>query len=1083
MPSFKQNMFHELEVPVIVLSTKYHKHLGALETIDPDSINTEFNMSSYQEISFDVYKELNGQTCVLWDALVDLKYIYVPDFQEYYEITVSLDEDYNTIKHIVGKSACEAELSQRLLRNFECNTESDILRGDYSPTVFYNSQNEAASLLHRILHDKCPDYTILHVDSSLMNVQRMFSCDGTSVYDFLVNDVAEEMGCLFQFDSIHRSISVYDLNDTCNGYGLNTNILISRENFADMITIEGDGDSIKNCFKIAGGDDLMTATVANCNPNGSEYIYRISNQMKADMPEALIEKLDAYDSLYAALKNDYADYTEQLYEAIDEELYLTSQMMPTVTLPETSALQELEKLKTELTSVSVQNITALSQASADLAVKGMAKVIVDSRYKPEILSSALSDLIEGTSRTWTGKFKITNQSDDEDTAENETDLSVLIVGDNYQQYLYQKIQKSLDQDDTLFLSVFEIENLDDFKTALKDYCLDSLKSFESSYQTCIEVLIENGVTDKNATFYDVDLYNLMYTPYYERIIAIQEELIVREAEIAAVQETNAYYSDLRTNIQQQLDFKDYLGDDLWLIFCSYLREDTYTNSNYISDGLSNTELIQRATELFETASNEIYKSSELQLTLSCTLENLLSIKEFQAFQDKLDIGNWITCKADSQLYKLRLIHIGIDYSNLSQLSVTFSNVEKIKNAITDTESILSQAQSIAGSFQYVSHQASQGKAANDTVEGYRKTGLDAAQYNITNSETQDIIYDGHGISCRQYDDVTESHSPEELRIINNTIAFTKDGWKTVNAALGKLRYQLDDTIHEDYGLNADHVVAGTVIGGNIYSSNYSSNNKVGTHINLDDGSFSFAGNKLAYTASENQLNLSGNFTVGGKNNLDGTISVKNAADDTAIEINNTGIVMADGTSLINASGICGDLTFASNGGTPDWLGYNVLVTNTTNADLITYVNIPNNFIVTSAIVSLITNATYWSFTDLDAETSETEYFWGYPRGIKLYYSTDGSGVFRIADWPGEYWTFSNDNWEQIVSGDFSNAGVDGSASSANKILYSADIKDYISTGNNIIKVGVDAPSHVEKTDLQHTGTGVLLVSVKGYTKN
>lgn len=878
----KQNQFHELELPLMILSTKYHKHLGAIETIDPTSVNVNFNLNSCQEIAFNVYKELDGHRCTLWDSITDLKYIYVPDYQEYYEITVSMDEDNKTVKHITGISACEAELSQRLLRNFECNTESDILRDDYSPTVFYHPQDENASLLHRVFHDKCPDYTIAHVDSTLADIQRTFSCDGTSVYDFLINDIAEEIGCLFQFDSVNRSISVYDLNESCNscsyrgaftgscpecgsediskGYGTDTSVFISSEIFADMITVEGDADSIKNCFKIEGGDDLMTATVANCNPNGSEYIYSFSEETKRDMPAELVKKLTAYDELYDQLKDDYTDYTEQLYEAIDRELYLTSEMMPAINLPETSASQELSTLADNLKSVSVQNITTLSKTSADLAVNNMANVILDARYKSEILSSSLSNLRNGTNRTWTGRFKVINRSDEEDIAESITDISVAITGNNYEQYLYQKIQKSLDKKDVLFLSVFEIEDLDEFKTALKDYCLDRLKSFESSYQTCLEVLIENGVTDQNATYYDADLYNTMYKPYYDRILAIQAELLIREKEIAEVQETNHYYSDLRSNLQNQLDFRTYIGEDLWPIFCSYLREDTYSNSNYISDGLSNTELIDRAKELFENAQVEINKASELQITLTSTLENLLSIKEFKDFKDNVNIGNWITCKADDALYKLRIIQIGIDYADLSKISITFSNTEKRKNVVSDVKDILSQAQSMASSFSYVAHQASQGKRANDTVNDYRNTGLDAALFNIVNCGTQDVLYNKHGISCRNYDDVLDDFLPEQLRIINNTLAFTKDNWKTVCCALGKLKYNIDGVAYENYGLNADHVIAGTMVSGHIYSGNYSSANKTGTYINLEDGSFSFGGTSLVYNASDG-LSVKGKITA------------------------------------------------------------------------------------------------------------------------------------------------------------------------------------------------------------------------------
>ena len=610
---FQYNMFDELETPLIILSTKYHKHLGKINTIDINTIQQKLQMASHQEVSFVVYKELDGQKCELWDKIVDFKYIYIPKFDIYYEITVSIDENDKTIKHVVGTSACEAELSTRKL-TLECNTESDILRDDYIPTVLYNPENPKASLLHRVFNDKCPDYSIAHVDSSIANIQRTFSVSNADVYSFFTNTVAEEIQCLFVFDSVNRSVSVYDLmyycdecgyrgesSDACpecgssnyRTYGENTGVYISAENYAENITFEGDTDNVFNCLKIEGGDDLMTATVANINPNGSNYVYNFSELMKEDMPDELVEKIESYNNLYNELSEDYAEYTQKLYESISEELYLTDEMMPDVVIPETTAEEELDKLLANLTEVAVQNITTLSLTSADLAVKGMAKVLIDARYKVEVAESSLSDLKNSnTQRSWTGKFVVTNNSNEEDIATSTSTSSITIVGNNYEEYLYQRIQKKLGNKDSTFTTIFEIEDINEFKTELTKYSLNRLKSFESSYQTCLEVLIENGVTNANTQFYDVDLYNTMYVPYHERILAIQSELVVREASIKEVQDEKSQYEKLRNDIQSQLDFRKYLNEDLWIIFSHYLKEDVYTNSNYISDGLTNSELIR-----------------------------------------------------------------------------------------------------------------------------------------------------------------------------------------------------------------------------------------------------------------------------------------------------------------------------------------------------------------------------------------------------------------------------------------------------------------------------------------------------------
>ena len=74
MRKFTYDMFDTISPPTLVLSTRYHKHLGVIN--NAQEISNEFNMSSHQEISFEVYKEVDGVQCPLWDDIVDFKYVY-----------------------------------------------------------------------------------------------------------------------------------------------------------------------------------------------------------------------------------------------------------------------------------------------------------------------------------------------------------------------------------------------------------------------------------------------------------------------------------------------------------------------------------------------------------------------------------------------------------------------------------------------------------------------------------------------------------------------------------------------------------------------------------------------------------------------------------------------------------------------------------------------------------------------------------------------------------------------------------------------------------------------------------------------
>ena len=398
------------------------------------------------------------------------------------------------------------------------------------------------------------------------------------------------------------------------------------------------------------------------------------------------------------------------------------------------------------------------------------------------------------------------------------------------------------------------------------YALNPLISFRDSCQACIDILIEQGVGDDTVN----DLYINLYSPYYDKLMAIESEIKIREDEIniiSGVYDTDgnlvaeglqAYIEKCKLKIQNALDFEKYLGEELWLEFCSYRREDTYSNENYISDGLNNSELFERALEFIEVAEQEIYKSSELQHSISTSLNNLLAIDKFKPLVNSFETGNWIRVQIDDSIYKLRLLEYGIDFGNFDNISVEFSDVIKIKNGTTDVKSILDQAASMATSYSSVQRQASQGNKAKDTVEKWTTEGLNSALVRIQNNNDEEVTLNKNGLLCRSYDDVTDTHSPEQFRLTHNILAYTTDNWETVSAALGKHDYVYYDTSKvlqhgTDYGLSSKFVQAGyingsQIIGGEIYSQNYTST--TGTYLDLNNGNFSWAGGKIKYNGKD-----------------------------------------------------------------------------------------------------------------------------------------------------------------------------------------------------------------------------------------
>jgi hypothetical protein len=1018
-------MFGSQDPPVFILSSVWHHHYGTITNIDAESISEKFNMNSADEISFDVYKNVDGKDCELWNKLISFRYIYVPSHEAYYKIDVSLDEDNKTIKHVVGTSAGEYELSNRIIRDMDINQATDIdyrnpnvSPSDVEPVLFYNPDLDKRdhSLLHLALKDRAMDWAIGHVDETLWNVRKYYTVSNQTVYDFLTNTVANEVQCLFLFDSVNRVINVYDLLTYCSecghrgdfiktcpkcgctdttkfvyGYGKNTHIYISPDNFAENISVDGDEGSVKNCFRLSGGDDEMTAALRSCNPAGNAYIYQFSDDDYDDMPPALSDALHEYNELYESKQPETSEWVTNLYNAWAYYYYYKDEMMPrggdqivrwekvdehgnpkvyevndlvyVPTLPayynlvctQAGTVGDTEPVATgvilgdtiqdgtvvwtvqELTVAQVPNIedqmgilldaldssenklyyekddTPISDKSVDRLVKDYAAVFINPYYKVDVVVSGNhvtpnnpgSINPRPSTIQWTGKFKLIDTTNKDNTLESATKTYTLYIANNAAEalkYTQELTKRRLDKADTTFTELFDIDIPDpyskaadtQFKAVVAQYSLNLLDGFAKSYEACLDVLSSNGVkVDDN--FHGADRYTKFYVPYCGRRDIIDEEIVKREQQVLE------YYNDpedpnykggeegLIQKCQKKLDeiadevnlanfLKQYEEDhqiemDLYSVFWHYLREGEYQNSNYISTGLSNNELVRRASELYEEANKELAKAKELKLTLSTTLKNLLNTKEFENFKDKFEIGDYIMCRADDVLYKMRLTEVEVNNNDKTSINVTFSNLTKSKTFMSDVQDILSQAHSIASSYTATTRQVEQNVATTKTVDSWTSDGLSSALVEISNNNNEEVTYDKNGIIVRQYNPVEDDYDPKQLQITHSMIGFTDDNWTTVSAALGLQKYhKYDNTTHQvvesqdyGYGLNAKfvesgHVYGSEIIGGTIYSDNYvdEAYGAQGSMIDLQEGDFSLAGGKLKgwYDTSANIYKLS-----------------------------------------------------------------------------------------------------------------------------------------------------------------------------------------------------------------------------------
>ena len=670
----------------------------------------------------------------------------------------------------------------------------------------------------------------------------------------------------------------------------------------------------------------MTATIMNCNPNGSGYIWYISDELRSDMSNELVDRLNKYDEIYDYYQNDYEvtftgdilnNYNELIvkykkysneinqiqeiivgypalmkayYDTIDMYLLLHDTLMPSVELSRTTAALQAARLgSNSLSPVAVKNLSTCSSSTASNAVLAVAKTLVRSDYQVKLKEGVL----DGT--TWYGNFTVTNYSDETDTA---TSVRAQVeITEDFETYVRQRVDKTISNQSDEITNVVDLFNLSlsVFEEEIKKYCLSSLESFRDCCETCMNVLIEQGVANsENWENQTPNLYSSLYEPYYNKYIALTSEIKLRESEIELIMGTYDSDGDLATHglqtlieeqktmIQDTLNFEKYLGEELWLEFIAYRREDVYLNENFVSDGLNTCELFNNALEFIEVARKEIFKSATLQHSISASLKNLLVIKEFSPITQYFKVGNWIRIRINNQIYRLRLISYELDFDNLDGISVTFSDVKKTVNGMVDSAEVVLDAMSIQTTYGTVKRQASQGKKSNQKLDNWVTNGLALTKMKIIDSaDNQNITWDSHGLLCKEYLPITDSYDDKQLKIINRGLYLTDDAWKTSKAGIGDFTFYnpMTGQMEEAYGVIADTLVGNLILSEKV--GIYNTNNSI--------------------TLDENGLTITTDGTAEGVNNAALTVQKKTLTDDGSEAFTQVLYLDGDGNLVLTGS--------------------------------------------------------------------------------------------------------------------------------------------------------------------------------------
>ena len=444
------------------------------------------------------------------------------------------------------------------------------------------------------------------------------------------------------------------------------------------------------------------------------------------------------------------------------------------------------------------------------------------------------------------------------------------------------------------------------------YGLYMLQDKRDSYKNVDEVYCAQGMNKPDSFNYN------LYAKNKELLDSVQVELDKRQTEVESAEATYNSIKAEMTSLQEQLDMDKWFTKDEWKTLDTYVVEETYSNDNYsIADNTTDVELFDIEKQLYDVAWKDLSKKCRPQYQYTSTLSNVLTIPQFKGFLKYFQLGNFIRMATDyDTVIKLRLISFTVDYNDTSKIDVTFSDAIRVHGVCNDVASIISQANSAAMSFQFNKDQYDKSVNQSNFVEEMRKYGLDVATVQIQNAKNQSQVWDETGMTFRQWNNERNDFDPEQIKIINNQIVFSDDGFKSAKMAIGKI--PIDKNGNTVYAVNAEAILGKLFLGEYLTLQNNSGTYK------FDDSGFIASSGKNSVKIQPN--NASELFSIYKGNqkqvyiNSDGDVefagSLKSASGTFSglisggeININNTFTVDSNGNMIANSGTFGNSCTF------------------------------------------------------------------------------------------------------------------------------------------------------------------------------
>ena len=327
--------FNLYEIPNFILCQPDTSQLYVISDISDRKYSPRFNTLS--ELSFSARKYIDGEKMPYYDYLVNRRLVYVEELG-YFQIIENIEQgDGIDIYKQIRCQSIEVQLISKKI---------GLLKGTYK---FYDPIDPTGTLMQNII-ELLPDWSIGTIDSTIAVKYRTFDVTDVTVYNFIISNVEEAYECVFEFDTVNKTISAYALANAT----VNTDIYLSYENVIKNIKLEEINDEFVTSLTVLGAGDL---SINQVNPLGTNNIYDFHYSKNTEwMSQELVDSITAWENKISA---NQATYANTLTSISDNNMNLLALQSDLSTLQgELSALTQTQLVQIQgghdLTSINTQ---------------------------------------------------------------------------------------------------------------------------------------------------------------------------------------------------------------------------------------------------------------------------------------------------------------------------------------------------------------------------------------------------------------------------------------------------------------------------------------------------------------------------------------------------------------------------------------------------------------------------------------------------------------------------------------------------------------------------------------------------------